>query len=371
MYAPCGGILLSDSNFTIDKNKVIKIKPGAEGGGATEEQVEQINQNTADVNMALSKIQDLNTSLGETNTVVQGLSEDVDNIEAKVNDLEAAGGITQTVIWEGAETGSETNRVITLPSALDFNEYDGLLITVRYSDNATKSDTKYIPLNTSTIANNFVQTPFGQVYPSNTTTGAHVNAIASSYMIVISIYNNQAVAPHPNTINISTNRTAVWNSDTGVPTITQYTNKLLRVVGIKINTSASVETGYLTEAPQYSLAEQLTPKLWVDGKPIYTKTIQFQRDASEQAAVDLGISDFDTIRIVEADYIINNANITTLPWVTITPAGDFNALVCYIHKASKKIVSEWLKSEEYTTAGTIRVIVEYTKTTDQGSGEIV
>lgn len=368
MYAPCGGILLSDSNFTIDKNKVIKIKPGAEGGGATEEQVEQINQNTADVNMALSKIQDLNTSLGETNTVVQGLSEDVDNIEAKVNDLEAAGGITQTVIWEGAETGNVGNYTIPLASDLDFANYDGLLITMRLNNNTVKTYTRYLPLNSSTISNNGVATDFTIASPSQTITGDHQVVINWASIFSLNIFNKDAT--NPNQIRIGASYTTRWNSSTGTVSLDNYTHTLLRVVGIKINTP-SVETGYLTEAPQYSLAEQLTPKLWVDGKPIYTKTIQFQRDASEQVAVDLGIPDFDTIRIVEADYIINNANITTLPWVTITPAGDFNALVCYIHKASKKIVSEWLKSEEYTTAGTIRVIVEYTKTTDQGSGEIV
>lgn len=124
------------------------------------------------------------------------------------------------------------------------------------------------------------------------------------------------------------------------------------------------EVGFLTEPFRYSTEEQETSKLSWDGKPIYTKMIQFTRDPSVQVAVDLNIPDVDVIWIVEANYVIGNMNTTTLPYITLTPAGEINALICYIHQNSKKVVSEWLRNEEYTSSGTIRLIVEYTKTTD-------
>ena len=166
------------------------------------------------------------------------------------------------------------------------------------------------------------------------------------------------------------------NSSTESPTIdlTDINNKITNltqtITTLQSNLTdlehqvSEIDVGYQTKSFRYSTEEQLTDKLSWDGKPVYTKTFQYGQNSASQKAVDLNIDNLDVIWIAEANYVINNMNTTVLPWVVLTPTGEMNALVCYIHDKGGKLVSEWLRDEDYVSTGTIRVIVEYTKTTD-------
>ena len=117
----------------------------------------------------------------------------------------------------------------------------------------------------------------------------------------------------------------------------------------------------LSELPAYSTNEVLTPRRWVDGRPIYSKAVKltsFALTADVWTYVSHGINNLSEITSVSGSYADSSGNMGSFPFL-----GSAGCNVGYSVEATQ--VGLLAVNAERTITGYF--VMEYTKTTDTSS----
>lgn len=110
----------------------------------------------------------------------------------------------------------------------------------------------------------------------------------------------------------------------------------------------------------YSTSEVNTGKIWIDGKPIYRKVLEFTNVSTGVTQKNHGISNFDKLINYSGYYYNSTWGYNPIPAVTSDNIsgygigiGDFKSTTFYFNIGSLR-----------SSTNEIKLIVEYTKTTD-------
>ena len=119
----------------------------------------------------------------------------------------------------------------------------------------------------------------------------------------------------------------------------------------------SVSSNAVAKAMSYSTDEQFTGKYWINGKKIYTKTLDCgSLPNSSQKYIDIGIVNLDTI--IKHEGISYNAHYAlSIPYVS--GSSSYNVEVFY-NDGYLRIITSINRSDFTNTY----ITIEYTKTTD-------
>ena len=116
---------------------------------------------------------------------------------------------------------------------------------------------------------------------------------------------------------------------------------------------------------KYSTSEQLTGEIWIDGKPIYTKTVTYSPNkASVNTDIDLGISatsissiwfDYSKSFVKQSNGVVSSLNITS-------GSGWFGIYSYMINTtATSGNIKMNLQSNANTTISDVYITLYYTK----------
>ena len=114
---------------------------------------------------------------------------------------------------------------------------------------------------------------------------------------------------------------------------------------------------YINNLNTYSTEEKRVGT-WIDGKPLYSKTISFETSDNMNIFLDIQLSNIDTIFIDEsASFIINNIETLGVNWYY----AETDWIRTWYHKGQNNLRS---KSPSSLGVRTAYVTLKYTKTTD-------
>lgn len=114
---------------------------------------------------------------------------------------------------------------------------------------------------------------------------------------------------------------------------------------------------YINDLNTYSTKEKRVGT-WIDGKPLYSKTISFKTSDNMNIFLDIKLSNIDTIFIDEsASFIINNIETLGVNWYY----AETDWIRTWYHKGQNNLRS---KSPSSLGVRTAYVTLKYTKTTD-------
>lgn len=114
---------------------------------------------------------------------------------------------------------------------------------------------------------------------------------------------------------------------------------------------------YINDLNTYSTKEKRVGT-WIDGKPLYSKTISFETSDNMNIFLDIKLSNIDTIFIDEsASFIINNIETLGVNWYY----AETDWIRTWYHKGQNNLRS---KSPSSLGVRTAYVTLKYTKTTD-------
>lgn len=134
------------------------------------------------------------------------------------------------------------------------------------------------------------------------------------------------------------------------------------VVASVVNTQKESDTdvyncNYINNLNTYSTEEKRVGT-WIDGKPLYSKTISFETSNNMNIFLDIQLSNIDTIFIDEsASFIINNIETLGVNWYY----AETDWIRTWYHKGQNNLRS---KSPSSLGVRTAYVTLKYTKTTD-------
>lgn len=134
------------------------------------------------------------------------------------------------------------------------------------------------------------------------------------------------------------------------------------VVASVVNTQTESDTNvyscnYINNLNVYSTKEKRVGT-WIDGKPLYSKTISFETSDNMNIFLDIQLSNIDTIFIDEsASFIINNIETLGVNWYY----AETDWIRTWYHKGQNNLRS---KSPSSLGVRTAYVTLKYTKTTD-------
>lgn len=114
------------------------------------------------------------------------------------------------------------------------------------------------------------------------------------------------------------------------------------------------------EKNEYSTEEQRIG-IWIDGKPLYRKSIM--KTINSSVSADLGsISDIDYINVVDGcTKFTSGSNSYYVPTSTYETSNNYSKLFIQKNNSTNIATIKWTGN---STTGTIYATVEYTKTTD-------
>ena len=80
------------------------------------------------------------------------------------------------------------------------------------------------------------------------------------------------------------------------------------------------------EVFKYSVNEEITGKIWIDGKPIYRKTLQvLPQNISTSQEVAIGVTIGDYFKVLDGGCILITGEPVPLPFSTITSSSGIQA----------------------------------------------
>ena len=135
----------------------------------------------------------------------------------------------------------------------------------------------------------------------------------------------------------------------------QAVTELQPVDEVTVDNMHSVTSNAVAKSLSYSTTEQKTGGKWIDGKPIYKKTIQFNM---LNGVVSIGNLNID--KVVQMNGIITHTsgNIVTFPYYY---SAENN---CFVYMMSSKTELYCYYQGSWNTSAPVELTIEYTKTTD-------
>lgn len=116
----------------------------------------------------------------------------------------------------------------------------------------------------------------------------------------------------------------------------------------------------IKDAEIYSTNEVKTNKIWIDGKPIYRKVLEFNNVPTGLTQKNHGISNFDKLIKYSGYYYNSTFGYNPIPTLTSDNVsgygigiGDFRSTTFYFNIGNLR-----------SSTNEIKLILEYTKTTD-------
>ena len=153
------------------------------------------------------------------------------------------------------------------------------------------------------------------------------------------------------------------NTDPSIPEINKITDQNINDLKAGVNTNET-NISNIKSAMAYSTTEIKTGKTWVDGKPIYRKTLTGNTGSARVNAQYTILTDDNIDIITNAEGVCKNKTASskayilsfsdTMALVYDTAGSNINKLVLFMNNSSAATFDYW-------------ITIEYTKTTDVAS----